>query len=441
MSSFTPYSKPFVFPQVPPSSILSSSSSPVDASALVSASSVVSSLKLSPPSTRSSLLLSISKSFGDLPPDETTYIVPASELKSAYDSLPSSDRLALERVHSRIKSFALLQRSSVTDVTSSIPGGTCGQTVSPCTTAGCYAPGGRYPLPSSVLMTCATARAAGCRTVVCASPRPVAATLAAAHIAGVDIFVKVGGAQAIAAMAFGVEGNDAIAGIPSCDVVVGPGNKWVTAAKSLVSGHCGIDMLAGPSEVLVIADSTASADIVAADLIAQAEHDVVARPILLCTEQSFIDDVNERCAKRLSEMPEPNRSTALEAFAGGFSSRCDTVDECVQVSDRLAPEHLQLQCLDAEAVAASCRNYGGLFIGEHSAEVLGDYGAGPNHTLPTGGTGRYTGGLSVFNFLRIRTWLKIDDKKEAQPIVEDSITMARMEGLEGHARAAECRKI
>jgi len=284
-------------------------------------------------------------------------------------------------------------------------------------------------------------RAAGCETVVLASPRPAQITLAAAHLAKADVVLCVGGAQAIAAMAYGVEGGAGAVNVPSCDVIVGPGNKWVTAAKSIVNGHCGIDMLAGPSEVLVIADKTANADVVAADLIAQAEHDVVARAILLSDDQETIDKIDQAVADQVSCLPEPNKSTACEAFKQSFAVKCASIEECIQISDDIAPEHLEIQTVNAMEVGQKCANYGGLFVGEHAAEVLGDYGAGPNHTLPTGGTGRYTGGLSVFNFLRIRTWMRVDSQKESQGMVDDSIRMARLEGLEGHARAAETRSL
>jgi histidinol dehydrogenase len=208
-----------------------------------------------------------------------------------------------------------------------------------------------------------------------------------------------------------------------------------------VNGYCGIDMLAGPSEVLVICDEAANAEVVAADLIAQAEHDVVARAILLCTDPDLIDAIDAQVAIQIEALPEPNRSTALEALTQSFAVHCSTIEECVRISDAIAPEHLEIQTRDAMNVGQSCNNYGGLFVGEHAAEVLGDYGAGPNHTLPTGGTGRYTGGLSVFDFLRIRTWMRIDNVEEAQDMVDDSIVMARLEGLEGHARAAETRSL
>jgi len=311
--------------------------------------------------------------------------------------------------------------------------------------AGCYAPGGRYPLPSSVIMTVVTARAAGCPYVVLASPRPAPITMAAAHVAGADIVLCVGGAQAIGSMAYGVKaltnGDTSIAEVPPCDVIVGPGNKWVTAAKSIVNGYCGIDMLAGPSEVLVICDKTANAEIVAADLIAQAEHDVVARAILVSDDSGIIEAVDKEVTTQVEALPEPNRSTAKEALQQSFSILCKDMEECISMSDKLAPEHLEIQTVNSQEIADKCANYGGLFIGTNCAEVLGDYGAGPNHTLPTGGTGRYTGGLSVFNFLRIRTWMRIDKKEDCQEMVEDSVRMARLEGLEGHARAAEKRRL
>ena len=209
--------------------------------------------------------------------------------------------------------------------------------------AGCYAPGGRYPLPSSVLMTAVTARAAGCETVVLASPRPAKITMAAAHISNVDLFLCVGGAQAISTMAFGIRNL-----VPRCDVICGPGNKWVTAAKSLVNGKCGIDMLAGPSEVLVICDESANAKVVAADLIAQAEHDVVARAILLSTCSEAIEMIDKEVADQIEALPEPNRSTALEALKQSFAVKCETIEECVKLSDDIAPQHLEIQTKNSQ---------------------------------------------------------------------------------------------
>lgn len=415
---------------------------PVDTTALEQAKAILNELRGEDGKVIGSKLLVVAKRLGDLPAEATSFTVTKEECKAAFGGLSDRERTALTNIHGRVKAFAEMQRRSVTDAEMDIPGGKAGHTVSPCNVAGCYAPGGRYPLPSSVIMTAVTARAAGCKKVILASPRPAAITLAAAYIAGVDEFLCVGGAQAIATLAYGVDSDDdGACFLPRCDVICGPGNKWVTAAKSIVNGQCGIDMLAGPSEVLVICDETANAEIVAADLIAQAEHDVVARAILLSTCSDIIEKVDEQVAKQIACLPEPNKSTALEALGQSFVVKCDSIEQCISISDAIAPEHLEIQTKDATKVAEACVNYGGLFIGAHAAEVLGDYGAGPNHTLPTGGTGRYTGGLSVFNFLRIRTWMRVDKPEMSQDMVDDTILMARLEGLEGHARAAETRSL
>ena len=370
--------------------------------------------------------------FGDVPKGGPL-VLDKTAMKEAYDSLPEEDQRCLRSTAERVRAFALVQRASIAEVEAPIPGGVAGQSVSPCEVAGCYAPGGRYPLPSSVIMTAATARAAGVSTVIVASPRPTPVTLAAAHVSGADTVLAVGGAQAIAALAVG-----ACPGIPRADVVVGPGNKWVTAAKSLISGQCGIDMLAGPSEVLIIADKTSDPETVAADLLAQAEHDVVARPILVSTDgPGTIEACNAALQRQLSVLP--TAKVAREAVKGGFAVACTSVEEAVALSNRVAPEHLEVLTEDATGVAKLLDQYGALFVGHNAAEVLGDYGIGPNHTLPTGGTARYTGGLSVFSFLRIRTWMRVDDTAASEPAVRDAVHLARLEGLEGHARAAEKR--
>jgi histidinol dehydrogenase len=370
--------------------------------------------------------------FGDIV-EGGALVLDKAAMKAAFDTLSTDDQVCLENTAKRVTAFAEAQRASITEVETPIPGGVAGQSVSPCKVAGCYAPGGRYPLPSSVIMTAATARAAGVETVVVASPRPVPVTLAAAHVAGADMLLAVGGAQAVAALALG-----ACPGVPRADVVVGPGNKWVTAAKSLISGQCGIDMLAGPSEVLVLCDATSDPETVAADLLAQAEHDIVARPILVSTDgPASIDRCNAALQRQLATLP--TAAVARESVKGGFAVACSSVAEAVDLANRVAPEHLEVMCADATSVATQLDQYGGLFVGNNAAEVLGDYGIGPNHTLPTGGTARYTGGLSVFSFLRIRTWMRVDDGLASQPAVRDAVRLARLEGLEGHARAAERR--
>ncbi len=353
-------------------------------------------------------------------------------LRATLDQLPAGQAELLERTAARIRRFASAQREALSPVCVDLPGGRAGHSISPVERAGCYAPGGRFPLPSSVLMTALTARVAGVSTVWVASPRPTPVTLAAAAVAGADAVLCVGGAQAIAAFAYGA------GPVPACDVIVGPGNRWVTAAKQIVSGRVAIDMLAGPSELVVLADASADAATVAADLIAQAEHDPDALPILVTADAATADAVDAELARQLVTLP--TAPVARQAIARGFCVLVSDLEEGIHLCNVLGPEHLEVLVGDAEQVAARLTNYGGLFVGAGTAEVLGDYGAGPNHVLPTGGTSRYTGGLSVFDFLRVRTWMRIDDPAAAEALVDDAIALARLEGLEGHARSAQRRK-
>lgn len=351
------------------------------------------------------------------------------DLEAARDALPQDTRDLLERAADRIAAFARAQRNCLRELTTDVPGGQAGHTIRPVHTAGCYAPGGRYPLPSSVLMTAVTARTAGVQQVVVASPRPSNVTLASAAIAKADRFLAAGGAQAIAALAFGA------GSIPPCDVVVGPGNRWVTAAKQIVAGRVAIDMLAGPSELVVLADSTGDPPRIAADLLAQAEHDADALPILVTWDLDLIARVEREIDAQLANLP--TADVARLALHNGFAVPVATMSESIAVCDRLAPEHLSLHVRDAEQVMRQVRNYGAVFVGAQSGEVFGDYGLGPNHVLPTGGTSRAFGGLSVLTFLRVRTWLRLDDV--AATTVHDVAALARLEGLEAHARSAEAR--
>lgn len=365
---------------------------------------------------------------GDLRTGEAMVLGPT-ELARAAAAVPRADVELLERTARSIERFARAQREAIGGVVVSVPGGEAGHAVSPVAAAGCYAPGGRFPLPSSVLMTAVTARVAGVSRVVVASPRPTAVTLAAAHVAGADLVLAVGGAQACAAMALGV-------GVPRCDVIVGPGNRFVTAAKKLLMGTVGIDMLAGPSELVVLADDTAEAATVAADLLAQAEHDDDALPVLVTTSAALVDAVERELEAQLGTLP--TAPTARAALRNGFAVVCGDLAEAIRVTDELAPEHLEVVTRDATKVAGSVRNYGGVFVGPGSAEVFGDYGIGPNHVLPTSGTARFAAGLSVLHFVRVRTWLNVRPTRE---VVADTARLARLEGLEAHARAAERRAV
>jgi len=279
-------------------------------------------------------------------------------------------------------------------------------------------------------MTAVTARAAGVKRVLAASPKPSTVTLAAAGIAGADSLIALGGAQVIGAMAFGVEGVDA------CDVIVGPGNRWVTAAKRYVSGYVGIDMLAGPSELVVWADETANAEVIAADLIAQAEHDTDALPVLVTTSRDLAVKVNSALEQQLHSLP--NAGTARTALAAGYAVLVDSVEEAADACNRLAPEHLEVHVEDLEDAASRLDHFGALFLGGGAAEVFGDYGVGPNHVLPTGGNARFAAGLSVLTFLRMRTWMSSGAGPD-KDVIRDTAALARLEGLEGHARAAEAR--
>ncbi|MHC4561405.1 MAG: histidinol dehydrogenase [Planctomycetota bacterium] len=361
----------------------------------------------------------------------TPLVAGKSQLSDALGQINTSDRDLLERVAGRIRSFADAQRNALSEVELSVSGGRVGHRISPVDRAGCYAPGGRHPLPSSVLMTAIPARVAGVAEVIVASPNPAPITLAAAAVAGADAVLAVGGAQAIAAMAFGV-------GVSVCDVIAGPGNRYVTAAKYLLSDRVGIDVLAGPSELVVLADETADASLIAADLLAQAEHDPDARAMLVTTDRRIIDAVNAELVDQLASLA--TAEVARAALVDGVAALAADMDEAVSVCDRIAPEHLALHVRDAEIVAGRVRHFGALFVGAGSAEVLGDYAAGPNHTLPTGGAARHTGGLSVLDFLRVRTYVQVDDLAATEPLIADAEHLARLEGLEAHARSATRRR-
>ena len=369
--------------------------------------------------------------FGDCLLGKPLYLTGA-VLTSALEELPGDARTRLERIADRIRTFAQSQLAALTPVDNTIPGGRIGHRIDPVEGAGCYAPGGRHPLPSSVLMTALTARVAGVPSVWVASPNPAPITLAAAAVAGADGVLAAGGAHAIAALAFGV------GPIPPSDVVVGPGNLYVTAAKQLLAGQIKIDMLAGPSELVVVADATADPAWVAADLLAQAEHDPDAVPILISIDAELPSWVEKEIERQLEDLP--TADTARAALANGGVIVCETEEEACLACDDIAPEHLHLSVSNAESWPDRLHHYGALFIGWRAAEVFGDYGVGPNHVLPTGGTARARGGLSVMDFLRVRTWIQADSDLDPE-LIEDVAWFAREEGLEAHARAAEIRRV
>ncbi len=359
-------------------------------------------------------------------PVGSTLVFGADALEEARAQLDPVVRELLERVAGRIRAFANAQRGAIANLDTPIRGGRAGHELLPVARAGCYAPAGRFPLPSSLLMGVVTARAAGVAEVWVATPSPSPLMLASAAVAGATGLIAVGGAHAIAALAYGTES------IAPCDVIVGPGSKWVTAAKRCVAGDVAIDFLAGPSELVVVADHTASITAIAADLLAQAEHDVDALPIAIAASADVLDEIDAALVRQLADLP--STSPAHESLRAGYAVLCGSDAEIADAVNAIAPEHLQLSVDRPAILSGLCTHAGAVFMGHRSAEVFGDYGAGPNHVLPTGRAARHTGGLSVMNFLRIRTWLELDEPELLAP---DTALLARLEGLEAHARAAE----
>jgi histidinol dehydrogenase len=311
-----------------------------------------------------------------------------------------------------------------------------GQEVRPLDRVAVYVPGGRAAYPSTVLMTVVPARVAGVREIVLVSPPSAdrslnAAVLAAARIAGVTEAYRVGGAQAIAALAYGTET------IRRVDKIVGPGNIYVALAKAQVFGDVGIDMVAGPSEVLVVADDTADAAFVAADLLAQAEHDPMARAVLLTPSGALRDAVAAELGRQLAALPRREIAGAALASHGALVLTA-SLEEAVDLANGLAPEHLELQVADPEGLLARVRHAGAVFLGRHTPEVVGDYVAGPNHVLPTGGTARFSSALSTEDFVTRLSVIEYSSEglAEAGPHVEE---LSRVEGLDGHGAAAAIR--
>ena len=368
--------------------------------------------------------------YGDRKEGESL-VLSESEIEMKVEQVPEAEIQLLERVATRIRVFAEKQLACLKNLDTDVQSGKAGHILIPVETAGCYAPGGRFPLPSSVLMSVIPARVAGVKNIWLASPDPSPIVMAAAAIAGVDNILAVGGAQSIGALAFGTET------VESCDVIVGPGNRWVTAAKMLVAGKVNIDMLAGPSELVVLADKNADPKIIALDLLAQAEHDTDALPVLISDSETLIENVREKLYKYLEENP---TETAKQSLHKGFAVYVNSIDQAAAIVNDLAPEHLQLNLFDYVPLLSSLKNYGGLFIGEQSAEVFGDYGIGPNHVLPTSKAARRNSGLSVFTFMKQPTWLQMKVSEEFADIIDDTAALAELEGLKWHAEAAKARR-
>lgn len=349
--------------------------------------------------------------------------IPETELQAAWKATSAEMRQALKLVAKNIRSFAAKQRPRDFDLQPA-RGVTTGQRVVPLASAGCYVPSGRYPLPSTLLMTVIPAQVAGVERIIVVSPRPAKETLAAAAMLGVTEFYRVGGAHAIAALAYGTES------VAKVDKIVGPGNAWVTAAKKLVAFECAIDMLAGPTEIVVTSE-TGDPVCIAADLVAQAEHDPQAVAVFVTSKPELAESVAAEAKQRSRQ----NKVAAEALKKNGLVLITRSADEARQITNLIAPEHLTV---DSAADLKWVRNAGSVFIGRWSAQPLGDYVSGPNHTLPTSGLARVRGGLSVLDFVKLITVQEYSQEGVRQ-LGAAAIQMAKAEGLGGHAEAIRAR--
>jgi histidinol dehydrogenase len=348
--------------------------------------------------------------------------VAAGQMESALSSVPADFRQALNTAARNIRQFCEWQRHK--EFRREIQPGICvGQVIRPVASVGCYVPGGRYPLPSSLLMTVLPAQAAGVPRIVVASPRPAPETLAAAALCGVTEFYRMGGAQAIAALAYGT------ASVPQVDKIVGPGNKFVTAAKKQVAFDCGIDFLAGPTEVLVLSDD-GEPEFIAADLVAQAEHDPDASAIFITSSLELAREVKQA----VSRMSSGNAIARQSLKTNGAILIASTHAQAVEWANAIGPEHLTVGAEDVAAITSA----GSIFVGNYSPQALGDYAAGPNHVLPTGNVARIRGGLSVTDFVKVISVQEISREglRRLAPVVE---TLAEAEGLRAHAESVRAR--
>ena len=359
------------------------------------------------------------------------------ELKAAFDSLPAEQRTALESAAARVRSYHERQKQACGLSWSyrDEDGTLLGQKVTPLDRVGIYVPGGKAAYPSSVLMNAIPAQVAGVAEIIMVVPTPKGEknplVLAAAYIAGVTRGFTIGGAQAVAALAYGT------ATIPKVDKITGPGNAYVASAKKRVFGHVGIDMIAGPSEILVLADGTTPAEWVAMDLFSQAEHDELAQSILLCPDADYIAAVQRAIDRLLPEMPRA-AIIAKSLSDRGALIHTRSMEEACAISNRIAPEHLEVSSRDPHRWEPLLKHAGAIFLGAYTSESLGDYCAGPNHVLPTSGTARFSSPLGVYDFQKRSSLIEVSEQG-AQTLGRIASVLAHGEGLQGHARAAEMR--
>ena len=359
------------------------------------------------------------------------------EMRAAFDAITPAQRSALQAAAARVRDFheRQLEASSRSWHYTDADGSRLGQKVTPLDRVGIYVPGGKAAYPSSVLMNAIPAQVAGVGEIIMVVPTPGgernALVLAAAHVAGVQRVFTIGGAQAVAALAYGTQS------IPKVDKITGPGNAYVAAAKRQVFGQVGIDMIAGPSEILVLADGSTPADWVAMDLFSQAEHDELAQSILLCPDATYIDEVARALERMLPDMP---RRDIIRASLQGRGALVHTrsMEEACEISNRVAPEHLEVCASEPARWEPLLRHAGAIFLGAYTSESLGDYCAGPNHVLPTSGTARFSSPLGVYDFIKRSSLIEVG-AAAAQTLGLVAAELARGEGLQAHARAAEMR--
>lgn len=367
--------------------------------------------------------------------DLENFLVSKKEIKEAYNHVDAQTIKAIKKSIENVKKFSKKQLRCLKKLKTTIDKNELGHKIIPIEKVGCYIPGGNYPLLSSAVMTITPAKVAGVQEVVACSPKIRPETIVACDLAGADKIYRVGGVQAIAAMAYGTET------ISKVNKIVGPGNKYVTAAKKYVFGEVGIDFLAGPSEVMIIADETANPEFVAADMLAQCEHDLDARAFLVCISkndgETFAKSVQLFAEKQLETLS--TKEIASKAFEKSFAIIVKDLNEAIKISNNKAPEHLELCIANAKKSIDKFKNYGSLFIGNYSAEVFGDYCSGTNHVLPTNEVSKYSGGLSVFDFVKIQTYQIISQKGNCI-ISNVASKLAEKEGLSAHKLAADVRQ-
>jgi len=366
-------------------------------------------------------------------------ILTAEEIAAASALVPQKLKDDIQFSHDNVRRFAEAQKQTGGNFDLEIvPGLTLGQKSIPCQAAGCYVPGGRYSHIASAIMTVTTAKVAGCQHITaCSPPRPsegIAPAIAyTAHLCGADKILAMGGVQGVAAMTYG------LFDLPKADILVGPGNQFVAEAKRILFGRVGIDMIAGPTDSLILADETADPEIVAADLVGQAEHGYNSPVWLVTSDLTLAMKVMEIVPGLIASLPETNRNNAEAAWRDYAEVIiCSDREEMAATSDEYAPEHLTVQAQDLPWWLDRLKCYGSLFLGEETTVAFGDKASGTNHVLPTSRSAKYTGGLSVHKFMKIVTWQQAS-REGSKPIAEATARISRLEGMEGHARSADVR--